>query len=1097
MNCTAMDNPCRTIQYALDNVTMSDDVIKIDGSQESFTVPREVLISKCMNITFTSYNGVVWIYREVNLSVPNPYGTFVVITSSATKTRCKLLFNNINFRDTALLRSYSLCHSESALSRHTLDLTLSLTVKNCLFDFSKYKNSHRSGLIMIHSQQLVLNIEDCKIKTNYAAGILNHQGNGHCMGAISTRITFKNTRIEDALYAVKADLKVVKHRLFELKISNSLIRSRGKYHVATSQFLVVLDHQAMERPAIIYMENSRFEHLSVETNTAAVMDIKGASSVTIKDCTFIGNVGSRGGALSFKLAFLEILNSHFYDNRARVTTLCAHGDQEGRGGAIFIDDTNKGDELRIYNSSFRNNAADCLGSAVYVGNFHAVSVIQTYFSTRFTGLANTIWFSYSYELLFDRVSFVGREESMLSGGLFHANAEKFTFEKHSPHFKCPLRSIPNVSVSNMHKSKTVFKSSRHVTCNSCPKGEYTFRPSNLSGLNGINSIKNTLQPQCQSCSFGAVCKRGIKPKPNFWGYVHKGKAFMTVCPPGYCCQKSDQCVALNSCSSKRTGRLCGRCKEGYFQSVFTNDCLENEACNAAKFWAVAILICVLLTVLFIFLKDIFLFIVKLLKVDKLFSDAERRSDWLREYLFTKKYSRQLTFTCDKSDKRDPVNTDSNDSREGKKDEHCEMQQESSSDSRATGLIKIVFFFYQINSILTVYNSIRENHYLNNLKVLILSVFNLNSQVPSLGTEFHCAVHGMGSTTKVWIRALLPVLCLMLAVVFYGFVYILSHFFRSRQFIKKYSEKAKSRLLIAILQLILLGYSTLTSSTFSLVTCIPLVNGHKVLYIDGEIPCYQNWQIAVIMFILLWAGPLIFALHKLPSYMKKSEISLGGVFIALMLPLPFAFYSVARFIKEKFCPEADNASNDHGWYPLISTDEKKQQSNVMFQLVDVIESPFRHKSDDKKDEKLSWEPILLLQRILLSLCCTFVLQPGMRSLFLLLSIIIFSYMNAHYRPFNSGFLNATNGIIFIVLCITGIINAIYAFIYEYGTVPKGPLVHILRIFDYLEVGVILIFPAIAAGTFVILLLVKFAVQVSSFAGFIIGKYKRFKPSSNSL
>ena len=1001
----------------------------------------------------------------------------MVITSSATKTRCKLLFNNINFRDTALLRSYSLCHSESSLSRHTLDLTLSLTVKNCLFDFSKYKNGHRSGLIMIHSPQLVLNIEDCKIKTNYAAGILNHQGNGHCMVAISTRITFKNTRIEDALYAVKADLKVFKHRLFELKIINSLLRSRGKYHVATSQFLVVLEHQAMERAAIIYMENSRFENISVGRNTAAVMDIKGVSSVTIKSCTFKDNVGSRGGALSFKLASLEILNSQFYDNHARVTKHCAHGNQEGRGGAIFIDDSYTGDEFRIYNSSFRTNTADCLGSAVYVGNFHAVSVIQAYFSTRFTCSAIAVWFSYSYKLHFDRVSFEGREESKPGGELICVNAEKFTSEKHSPHFKCPLRSIPNISVSTVNRPQAAFKSSIHVTCNSCPKGEYTLRPSNLSGLDKINSIKNKLQPQCHSCSFGAVCKRGIKPKPNFWGYVHKGKAFMTVCPPGYCCQKSDQCVALNSCSSKRTGRLCGRCKEGYFQSVFTNDCLENEACNAAKFWAVAILICVLLTVLLIFLQDIFLIIVKLLKIGKLVSSAKRICDSLRKCLFTKKDSCELRSVCD-GDEQDLVGTDSNDEREGENDEHCEMQKESSSDSRATGLIKIVFFFYQINSILTVYNSIREADYLNNLKFLILSVFNLNFQAPSLSTEFHCPVHGMGSTTKVWIRALLPVLCLMLAVVFYGFVYILSHFFRSRQFIKKYSEKAKSRLLIAILQLILLGYSTLTSSTFSLVTCIPLVNGQKVLYIDGEVPCYQNWQIAVIMFISLWAAPLIFALYKLPSYMKKGEISLRGVYIALMLPLPFAFYSVARFIKEKCCSKVDNASNDQDRSPLIPNDDRKQEPSVISQLLDVIEGPFRRKSDDKKDEKLSWEPILLLQRILLSICCTFVLLPGMRSLLLLILIIIFSCMNVYYRPFNSGFLNGTNLIMFFMLCITGIINAFYAFIYEYGIVPEGPLLDTLHILDYLEVGVILIFPAIAVLAFVCVLLVfiaaKFAV-----------------------
>ena len=64
MNCTTMENPCLTIQYAIDFLATSNDVIKIDGSQGTFVAPHELLISNCMNITFTSYNGVVWTHLD-------------------------------------------------------------------------------------------------------------------------------------------------------------------------------------------------------------------------------------------------------------------------------------------------------------------------------------------------------------------------------------------------------------------------------------------------------------------------------------------------------------------------------------------------------------------------------------------------------------------------------------------------------------------------------------------------------------------------------------------------------------------------------------------------------------------------------------------------------------------------------------------------------------------------------------------------------------------------------------------------------------------------------------------------------------------------
>ena len=1096
MNCTTMDNPCLTIQYVIDKVAISGDVIKIDGSLGNFILRYAVLISKCTNITFTSYNGVAWIYKEGfgKASVYVEYRTFLLIRSFDAKAKCKMVFNNINFRDTGLVVLKDSYPSKSQL--HPLRLNdVVLAVRNCRFDFSKYKNVIRRDLITIRSKNSVINIENCTIKANYQIGILRYPTVAKCKEFLSTQIVFRNTQIDDALYTVNANLMKCTdeeiHRRFELKITNSQLRSRVEHYYTGTQFMIVLRHQETYKALLpIYIENSHFENLSVRANAAAVMDIRGPSKVLIINCTFKGNIGNRGGALAFQSKLLQIVDSKFYDNQARVTTLCAHRNQGGSGGAIFIDDANKGYGFSITNSLFINNMADCLGSAVYLGFFEGVVLVRTQFTTRFTDSSSTIWFSYSFTLIFNQVSFEGREGSKNDRELFFASAEDFIFGKHLPYFKCPIGSVPNVFSSTM---TTPGKRSTHVTCNYCPKDEYTLGSNHIFGFNSTNSNERRLHPECQSCSFGAVCQRGIKPKPNFWGYVHKSKAFLIVCPPGYCCQTSDQCTSLNSCNSKRTGRLCGECEHGYFQSFFTNDCVENEACKTAKFWTLAVGICLLFTVLFIFLQDSFLFIVRLLKVDKLVSDVTRRVDWLREKLsLAKKDSVQMNFGTG-NERRDSLDNELNDDRKNVEDVNAEddlskVQNQSSNYSTASGLIKIVFFYYQIHSILTVYKSDREIQFLRDLKVWLLSIFSLNAQVPSY-SEFHCPFHGMRSIAKVWIKALFPVICLIFVGFFFVCVYASSHFFSNNDWIQRYSSKAKQRLLTAILQLTLLGYSTLISSILSLVTCITLVNGDRILYIDGNVPCYQPWQYAILIFIVLWAIPLIFALHKLPGYIRNGDVSLISVYAALILPLPFAIYAVVRGTRKMKHVNVEDVSIDQRLITPVPYVRMQQPNIMMSQLLNVIEGPFRYKTSEEKKEKLSWEPILLLQRIILSLCHTFVLEPGMRSLILLFLIIMFSNINFHYRPFNSGFMNAINGTIFILLCITGIINTFYAFMYEYGSVPKGPLMQLLGIFDYLELMMIMIFPVIAVGALLLLTVVKLIAFCGSVVGLFLAICKR--------
>ena len=1094
--CAAKNNPCRTIQFAIDSVAKSNDVIKIDGSFGNFTITERVKISNPLNITFTSYNGVAQIYGVgVSWRVLEQY-QFLVIAYNESSTTAFISVKELNFLDTALARFGERLNN--------LQMSINLTIVKCRFEFTNRKWESiveeypwvTQNIILIFTPFTHLKFENCVIDANHKTGIVRYPVKLGCIHLSSTVIEFKSTRIENARYSVFAWSPKCRNMLtkkgFKLVVSNSVLISNGRQKSRKAQFTVAVGRYH-KRMKWIYLRifNSSFEGLSVRTNTAAVVDIRGPVRATILFCKFRRNVGYRGGALSFETSYITVSYSHFERNKARVSTICAKKGQEGSGGAMFAGGT----VLRLLHSSFVNNVAACFGSAVYLGYFKEIKVKQCKFRTRFKNrhTSRTLWYSYSRKMILNEASFNASDDSNVDGTLLFAKSSRFTFNAQTTSFKCPHRSTLNISTSKV--TATGEGISRRVRCHYCPKGTYTLTPNEISGFNSTKAMQNKIRSKCHSCSFGAVCQHGIKPKPNFWGYVHKSKALMVVCPPGYCCQTSHQCRSLNSCNSKRTGRLCGKCKYGYFQSFFSNECLEERVCKMWKFWTVFIITCVLFTVFFTFLQDIFLIIVKMVNMDSLVSVIGKRLDWLRRKIsFPRKDCCQLQQSSESESRGlDQVNYESNSYRESEEVDASdqvdliEAQNDTRNRSTAGGLIKIVFFFYQVHSILAVNMPNREFQYIKELKASTLSLFNLYAQIP-LKNEFHCPVHGIGSTTKVLIRALFPVSCLMFAVFFFTFVYALSHFFSENDRIRKFSTNVEPRLFRAILQLILLGYSTITSSILSLLTCISLVKRDRILYIDGNVPCYQPWQYAILMFIVLWAIPLIYALHKLPSYMRKGVISVQGVYIALLLPLPFALYSVVRDVRKMTSSEANEVSIAQGVSSANSLVSGNSSNVIVAQLLNVIEGPFRIKTSGEKKEKLSWEPVLLLQRILLSLLHALLLEPSMRSLLLLLFVIIFSYMNAHYRPYGSGFLTAINGITFILLCITGTINAIYALIYEYGIVLKGPLVQLLHIFDYLEIMMIMIFPVIVVGAFVVLAVVRFIVFVASTIGSITSTCK---------
>ena len=1071
-HCADINNPCQSIHYAFYNVSSANDIIKIDGSVRNFTIKQQIRISKPTNITFTSYNGVAWIYggdaswrdfrKKQFLAVEN-CESFVELTA--------ITFKDINFHDTALAKLGDY-HAKPIYYR-----PVSLRVTGCHFRFSSFqvdKGAHwlAQTIISINMPFTKVLIDNCALMANHQTGIIRYPGIKGCINLSSTKIIFTGTRIENARYILHSWSPSCTYMLTQrgmiLYMIRCIVKSNNKSPSRKSQFAIAIGKLHKHSKWIhIRVKYSRFENISIRTKTAAVMDIRGPSYLKITNCTFKGNVGNRGGALSFDLAAVQIMNSYFEGNEARLSTICGNMDEGGNGGAIYVAGHGRPKKIRIYDTTFVNNTATCFGSAAYIGYYKEITLHKTRFSTYVSCRlsSQTVWYSYSQKLFIEKLNFEVGSQSRTDRTIFHAKYKKMTLKGQTLRFKCPNGSVVNIS-SNYERQ--LRERSKVVKCHRCPKHTYTLRPSYVSSIDDTKKLQLGFQTQCQPCSFGASCKHGIKPKPNFWGYVYNNKAFMILCPPGYCCQSKSKCAALHSCNGMRTGRLCGKCKKGYFQSIFTSDCIHEKHCKPVKFWALAVCSCLLLTILFIFLQDIFLIIVKQLSMKKILASIKRKIDCLWDTLscMTKVNNEAETIRDDIEQDTERMHNEPMNNPYGNVDQTSnsnldDCKSKSDNNSMAGGLIKIIFFFYQVHSMLTVYRLHTQIEYLTEIKGLVLSIFNLNLQIP-FRSEIHCPFHEIDSTTKVLLTASFPICCLVFAGSLYGFTHALPSCFRKKDIVHKYAMKAKPKLLIAILQFILLGYATLTSSILSLVTCLPLADGQKILYVDGNISCYQHWQYGILSLVLLWAIPLIYTLHKLPNYARKGEISIQGFYVALLLPLPFSICVAIRASRKMQVDEGDEVETMVT--PLVTNDQKMYADATMSKLVNVLVGPFRYNDSGEQRAKLSWEPVLLLQRILLSVCHTFILEPGNRSLVLLLFVIILTALNFMYRPFNNRFLNATNGVTFILLCITGIINAIYAYIYEYGAVPKGPLVQLLGYFDYVEVIMTLIFPITIALTF---------------------------------
>ena len=568
-----------------------------------------------------------------------------------------------------------------------------------------------------------------------------------------------------------------------------------------------------------------------------------------------------------------------------------------------------------------------------------------------------------------------------------------------------------------------------VKCSACSPHQYSLLKGNMGPkLNHQSHI------QCYDCPSGGNCTNGqIKATDNFWGFRKKSnynEIRFTACPYGYCCIKR-QCETYNSCGNGRHDTLCGRCKPGLVENVFSHACLKSEDCYHPWFWFLMIVTCVLYSLFFVYQKETANLVVATLVPRRILKS-------IKHILFD-----GIKNIYDKIFKPSSAGHDiSSESTEyeAMQIDHQDLREEN--ESFFPGLLKIVFFFYQTNLLLKVYSGEKLHNFSHFLEEMVTTLFNLRPEGLFFQKISWCPFYGLKPVHKLVFKTSFV---LYMLIVMFGLVIIC----KISRLVKPNHETRAfySQLNCGILRVLLMSYSTISTSCFTLVSCVELGSLGKVLYIDGTIKCFSWWQYIVIAIICIWVALYPVAIYASSSLLYNNQLTKGKFLPSVLLPLPTVLY--LAFIKSPL--SKDNADR---------VEDAPLDRNTR-EMLNVLEGPFRkyHGTSKSNNYKLPWEAVLIARRLILIIMKTFINNVLLRLYLMQVSMILFAFHHIYVQPYSTKVLNNIETISLLMLIVISIVNTVPGYIYMNPLFASSNLQHLLITLRKVETALLLIVPFI--------------------------------------
>ena len=911
------------------------------------------------------------------------------------------------------------------------------------------------------------------------------------------------------LHYSSSPLIFIKDSSFEnLKFSDyaiSLMYKQLVTEVGTLMFLVIFANQ--DRSVGFHFTASHIQiiNCTFTENFRAIVYVSGDDKIVVNmkiNDTFFGNneIDYDGGAIAVysllsKIA-MTITHCSFYDNKAGVrpfdtpisnlnVPIAHYGDltildyefsthdrtklvigttsnnvtrrqvkdlrSSASGGALYLTNVH----LRLYGCTFEGNSASEKGGSILLSKDALAVVNNTQFVTdsddrrTVDGLVLT---SYSRKFYGTGIDISVQTKMDKSTTIFShlSGSEQGTIYLTSIKVTCPVNNQLNVETTSASvidltqndEAKSQYLTYKNVkySCQPCQAGHYMLEygvygieqwTPNMTINRAVGIYENPDQThvitdpnfQCHPCPWGGICNGTVKAKPNHWGTVKDNHIHFFKCPKSYCCS-GNTCEGLNNCASHRAGTLCGRCKLGFSEAVFSVRCIDNVKCRGSWLIPFSILLAGAYGTFLLFQKDI------------------------KEFLFGKPTGRPTFLQTIKS-------------LQLTKCEHITIlnQGKGGGEKDGSGIFLILLFYYFQDASIIQFTPLYtkgDSSLVSSAKKVVGGLFKFRLDVLHLAKNV-CAFSDLTPVLKATIKLLfVPALCGVLFA-----IYVIAQCISKRRDSSRLWQALSRRAVIALMLALLFSYQKLASTLFRLVYCVPVLDS-KVLLMDGNIECFQHWQIYVIIYLATCIIPFSIYVAFMPAHFADGTLSTEAFFVGCLFPTPVILYCVYRKL----------------YIRINSVPTRTNPNRHLDSVHKILQGPYRDLKIPLTNWPYCWSGILLGRRLLLILINTFI-PDIVTAKVLMLAVTLISLLNhVIVQPCIERRANIAGTLSCIALMMVAIINMFRACFEGMETVPTGSSLLLSKWLDSVENCLLLWIPLVGIGIVILVLFFKTASTIVS-------------------
>ena len=757
-----------------------------------------------------------------------------------------------------------------------------------------------------------------------------------------------------------------------------------------------------------------------------------------------GRRNGDGGALfissNIEGSYVSLSENVYQNNRAERSFT------SGKGGAVYVEGQSL--HFTVEECEFFNNSATESGSAIFTTPGVDVVVINSSFQMDQTESTSQPMVTFLGRV----IMFTGRFEiESKDPGTYYKGSSIFVIEKVQDNLSLFIHCPPwykHLFEYQMDLENTFIqtggKSAEHLhnliyQYQACPESYYTtaYQENIISyTANGSSSgIKEMPEAKkgCMQCPYGGLCSgNNIIPRPNYWGFWHKGEVSFVQCPAGYCCSGTDTCLSYEYCAGNRTGILCGTCQEGFSVSILSGSCTPDSQCGGEHwFWIVAFLAALAYCLWYTFKDDVFsVFFATMSKLVRICSlskskNKESSSDEISvgsnksDVQGIKNSGRILVPFGPKEVDPNEINS-SNIEMEEIKVDFPSVGDTNQDEDVDKGYFGIVTYYVQMAAVIKIhieFSDIYESEsYLDRIVNGIGTA--LNIELTQMTLIDVCPIVGFNTLGKhIYTFSFLVAIYIAWSCIFLVDVIILKSVNRKESVGKasKMAQSFKIKLIQGITEIIKYTYAGFCGVSFTCLVCAEVGNDY-VWWYDGTNVCFEWWQLLVIAFGVFYALPLPIVLFKGMKMLQQGRISSGAFVCCCICPLVglssmFIYDSVKSYVgsSNTTIPETSKA------------------------IISVLQGPYR---EDGKHMTLYWEAMVSIRRLVIT-AMTLVSNASIRMMIVTALSIAFLCQHFHLYPFQVKTSNYIEALSLSLLTLSSVINLLKASFTDSGVVPTGP------------------------------------------------------------